>query len=40
VIDEEEWNNLLDIMEQAGEITERTPREAIVDNTFAEQALR
>jgi len=39
MIDEEEWNNLLDIMEQAGEITERTPLEAIVDNSFAEKAL-
>jgi NitT/TauT family transport system substrate-binding protein len=39
VIDGEEWNNLLDIMEQAGEITERTPLEKIVDNSFAEKAL-
>ena len=39
VIDEAEWNNLLDIMTQAGEITERTPLEAIVDNSFAEKAL-
>lgn len=39
-IDEDEWNNLLDIMEQAGEITERTPHDAIVDNSFARKAKR
>jgi len=39
VIDEAEWNNLLDVMTQAGEIAERTPLEAIVDNSFAEKAL-
>lgn len=39
-IDPAEWNNLLDVMEQAGEITERTPHDAIVNNSFAEAALR
>ncbi|AOZ91145.1 ABC transporter substrate-binding protein [Paenibacillus crassostreae] len=38
VLDEAEWNNLLDVMEQAGELEERVTREEIVDNTFAEKA--
>ncbi len=40
VVDETEWNNLLDVMESAGELPERTPHSAIVDNSFAEQAIR
>jgi NitT/TauT family transport system substrate-binding protein len=40
VVDEAEWNNLLDVMESAGELPERTPHGAIVDNSFAEQAIR
>lgn len=40
VIDEQEWNNLLDVMASAGELSERTPHEAIVDNSFAEQAMK
>ncbi|MCM3783909.1 ABC transporter substrate-binding protein [Neobacillus mesonae] len=38
IIDEDEWNNLLDVMENAGELQERVPASAIVDNTFAEEA--
>jgi len=38
VVDEDEWNNLLDVMESAGELAERTPHDAIVDNAFAEKA--
>ncbi|PZD93630.1 ABC transporter substrate-binding protein [Paenibacillus sambharensis] len=38
VIDEAEWNNLLDVMESAGELASRTPHAAIVDNSFAERA--
>ena len=37
-LDDAEWNNLLDVMENAGELKERVGREAIVDNTFAEKA--
>lgn len=40
VIDEEEWNNLLDVIDRAGELQERVPSSAIVDNTFAEQAVQ
>ncbi|EXX89779.1 hypothetical protein BG53_14030 [Paenibacillus darwinianus] len=40
VIDEQEWNNLLDVMASAGELNERTPFGAIVDNSFAERAMR
>lgn len=38
IIDDSEWNNLLDVMENAGELQERVPASAIVDNTFAEEA--
>lgn len=38
VVDEEEWNNLLDVMSQAGELKEKVPANAIVDNSFAEKA--
>jgi NitT/TauT family transport system substrate-binding protein len=37
-LDDAEWNNLLDVMDNAGELKERVTREAIVDNTFAEKA--
>jgi NitT/TauT family transport system substrate-binding protein len=33
------WNNLLDIMESAGELKERVPAEKLVDNTFADSAV-
>lgn len=39
IIDETEWNNLLDIMESAGEITERAPHDALVNNSFAQESL-
>lgn len=39
VIDEEEWNNLLDVIDRAGELQERVPSSAIVDDTFAVQAV-
>ncbi|MBJ9988687.1 ABC transporter substrate-binding protein [Paenibacillus sp. S28] len=38
VVDETEWNNLLDVMDQAGELKEKVPASAIVDNSFAEKA--
>ncbi|MDF9841030.1 MULTISPECIES: ABC transporter substrate-binding protein [unclassified Paenibacillus] len=38
VIDDKEWNNLLDVIEHAGELQERIPLETIVDNSFAEKA--
>ncbi|MBY9082011.1 ABC transporter substrate-binding protein [Paenibacillus sp. HN-1] len=39
VIDDAEWNNLLDVMENAGELKERVPSAKIVNNSFAEKAL-
>ncbi|CAH1192709.1 hypothetical protein PAECIP111892_01080 [Paenibacillus auburnensis] len=38
VIDDKEWNNLLDVIENAGELQERVPAGKIVDNSFAEKA--
>lgn len=38
IVDEAEWNNLLDVMEQAGELKERVAPDAIVNNSFAEKA--
>ncbi|WP_106767804.1 ABC transporter substrate-binding protein [Paenibacillus faecalis] len=38
ILGEEEWNNLLDVMELAGELKERVPLETIVDNSYAEKA--
>ena len=38
IIDDEEWNNLLDVMSAAGELEQRVDSKAIVDNTYAEQA--
>ncbi|ULO09972.1 ABC transporter substrate-binding protein [Paenibacillus sp. 19GGS1-52] len=38
VVDNEEWNNLLDVMENAGELKARVPVEKIVNNSFAEKA--
>lgn len=38
VIDEKEWNNLLDVIDYAGELKERIPADAIVDNSFAQKA--
>jgi len=40
IIDEAEWNNLLDIMESAREITERAPHGELVNNSFAEKTLK
>lgn len=38
IVDDTEWNNLLDVMSQAGELKEKVPAKAIVDNSFAEKA--
>lgn len=38
VVGNEEWENLLDVMENAGELKERVPAESIVNNSFAEKA--
>lgn len=39
IIDTEEWEHLLDVMEQAGELLERAPHAELVDNRFAERAM-
>ncbi|MEO3944515.1 ABC transporter substrate-binding protein [Gorillibacterium sp. CAU 1737] len=39
IIDEKEWNNLQDVMEQAGELKARTDYGKLVDNSFAEKAM-
>lgn len=38
VIDEAEWERLLDVMQEAGEITARVPRAELVDHSFAAAA--
>lgn len=40
IIDEEEWNNLLDVMSAADELKERVDLNAIVDNAYAEEAAK
>ena len=37
ILDEDEWNNLQDVMEQAGELPQRMEYEKLVDTTFAEK---
>ncbi|WP_058304400.1 ABC transporter substrate-binding protein [Gorillibacterium timonense] len=39
VIDEAEWNNLQDVMEQAGELKAHADYKKLVDNTYAEKAI-
>ncbi|ANY69107.1 hypothetical protein BBD42_23440 [Paenibacillus sp. BIHB 4019] len=39
IIDQEEWNNLLDVMTSAGELKARTEHDAIVNTAFAEAAI-
>lgn len=38
IIENEEWNNLLDVIDLAGELKERVPADKIVNNSFAEKA--
>ena len=38
IVDDKEWNNLLDVMDHAGELKMRVPAEKIVNNSFAEKA--
>lgn len=39
VVDTEEWDNLLEVMTQAGELAARPSHEKLVDNSFAENAM-
>ena len=38
MIDEQEWNNLQDVMQSAGELKQRADYKTLVDNQFAEKA--
>ncbi|OPH47183.1 hypothetical protein BC351_11810 [Paenibacillus ferrarius] len=38
IVDEQEWNNLLDVMTSAGELKEKVAWKTLVNNTFAEKA--
>ncbi|GFZ90288.1 ABC transporter substrate-binding protein [Paenibacillus marchantiophytorum] len=38
IVDEQEWNNLLDVMASAGELKERVAWKTLVNNSFAEKA--
>jgi NitT/TauT family transport system substrate-binding protein len=40
ILDEEEWNNLQDIMEEAGELPMRMDYSKLVDTTFAEKVTK
>ena len=40
VLDEQEWNNLLDVLDSAGELKSRVHHEQIVTNEFAEKAIK
>ncbi|MEK3881355.1 ABC transporter substrate-binding protein [Paenibacillus sp. PL2-23] len=39
IVDEGEWNNLLDVISSAGELEERTAHSVLVNTEFAEQAI-
>lgn len=39
VLDKEEWNNLQNIMDEAGELPKRIDHETLVDNSFAEKVM-
>ena len=38
ILDEAEWNNLLDVLRTAGELKQEVQRDLIVDNSLAEKA--
>ncbi|GAA3406863.1 ABC transporter substrate-binding protein [Paenibacillus hodogayensis] len=39
IVDEKEWNNLQDVMQTAGELSQRADYKKLVDNTFAQRAI-
>jgi NitT/TauT family transport system substrate-binding protein len=39
ILDEEEWNNLQDIMDEAGELPKRVDHKTLVNTSFAEKAM-
>lgn len=40
ILDEEEWNNLQDVMEEAGELPKRMDYNELVDTSFAEKVMK
>ncbi|WP_243291155.1 ABC transporter substrate-binding protein [Bacillus sp. FJAT-47783] len=40
LLDEEEWNNLQNIMDEAGELPQRVDYETLVNTTFSEEAVK
>lgn len=40
ILDEEEWNNLQDIMDEAGELPARVSHDKLVNTDFAEKAAK
>ena len=40
ILDEEEWENLQDVMEEAGELPRRMDYNELVDTTFAEKVTK
>ena len=40
ILDEEEWNNLQDVMEEAGELPRRMDYKELVDTSFAEKVTK
>ena len=40
ILDEEEWNNLQDVMEEAGELPRRMDYQELVDTSFAEKVTK
>ncbi|MNI93970.1 hypothetical protein D3C73_1520010 [compost metagenome] len=40
VLEDSAWNNLLDVMDTAGELKSRVESDKVVDNNFAKSALQ
>ncbi|MBB3110389.1 NitT/TauT family transport system substrate-binding protein [Paenibacillus phyllosphaerae] len=40
IVDEGEWNNLIDVMTTAGELSEKPAHDKLVNNAFAEEAMK
>jgi NitT/TauT family transport system substrate-binding protein len=39
IVDEDEWNHLQDVMQEAGELKQRAAHQDLVDNSFAQKAI-
>ncbi|MNI93987.1 hypothetical protein D3C76_1670370 [compost metagenome] len=40
VLEDSAWNNLLDVMDSAGELKSRVEPDKVVDNSFAKSAIQ